>query len=198
MESSSERGNSGAGPATQRSGNQPDPDIPATMAPTYPSPAPSSLFSFSAPNNPLRISENLDRKQTPNGAAKNAKDYYKQLYAITGKRKKHSNVDEGGRAKKRQAMDDGREDGTSPASAGLADITIQSSRFDDRDENEHMQLLKKEANPGDAQADKDLTQLYRSMVSFGHGKCKLVDQKWELDGFGTSLYHHQVIGVSWM
>jgi len=149
--------------------------------------------------------EKSDRDKTPQGAAKNAKDYYRQLYAVSeqhkqlsSKRKKHGNADEGGRAKKRQAVDNVCTDGTSAASAGMADISVQGFTLDDRDSNEHMQRLKRDVDPGNSQADQDLTELYRSMVSFGHGKCKLVDKKWELDGFGTSLYHHQVIGVSWM
>lgn len=206
MESPLERGNRRNNPATQGGGNQPDPNIPATMAATYPSPAPSCLPSFSAPKIAPQVSEAQNPKETPHGAAKNAKEFYKQLYTIadhrkrsSNKRKKHCNIDEGGRDKKRQAVDNICNEGTSAAGAGLTDLGKQESFLRDRDEHEHMQLLKRDTDPNDAQASHDLTQLYGSMISFGYGKCKLVDhQKWELDGFGTTLYHHQVIGVSWM
>lgn len=61
------------------------------------------------------------------------------------------------------------------------------------------QLLRVDVNLDDPQACRDLHQLHDAVASFGQGRCKLdKNNKWQLDNFGTSLYHHQVIGVSWM
>ncbi|KAH6625089.1 SNF2 family N-terminal domain-containing protein [Chaetomium sp. MPI-SDFR-AT-0129] len=54
------------------------------------------------------------------------------------------------------------------------------------------------AHGDDPKAEQDRKELEKAVASFGPGQCKQAEGKWRLDGFGTSLYDHQVIGVSWM
>ncbi|KAK3350100.1 P-loop containing nucleoside triphosphate hydrolase protein [Lasiosphaeria hispida] len=59
--------------------------------------------------------------------------------------------------------------------------------------------LKGSINKGDPQAVQDFHLLEEATKSFGVRKCNAgVDGKWNLKGFCSHLFHHQVIGVRWM
>ena len=109
------------------------------------------------------------------------------------KRKKHKDTKDGSRLKKRQAVDD--LDGGGPAAASAA---LPKKGPGDFRTDEQMQLVMKDTNLDDPQVVQDLEGIYTAMISFGLGKTRLVDGKWKLKGFGTTLFHHQLIGVSWM
>jgi hypothetical protein len=159
----------------------------------------------------------------PGKRAKNARDYWKQIHGHLEqrnqpgkKRKGDSGTEDHGRRKKCRAentlatphvvrsqdmlpaADDADGAGSPLASVELNTVSMQRASLDEMDEEGQMQLLKKDVNLDDPQARQDLCHLYNAVLSFGRGKCKLADGKWDLDGFGTSLFHHQVIGVSWM
>ncbi|AEO69639.1 uncharacterized protein THITE_2024961, partial [Thermothielavioides terrestris NRRL 8126] len=53
-------------------------------------------------------------------------------------------------------------------------------------------------DPADPQVNRDLELFCQAVCSFGKGIRRHESGKWELDGFTTHLYPHQVIGVSWM
>ena len=60
------------------------------------------------------------------------------------------------------------------------------------------QFLGVDVNLDDPQTRGDFHKIYNAVMSFGQSGCKLVGGKWQLGNFSTSLYHHQLIGVSWM
>jgi SNF2 family DNA or RNA helicase len=186
------------------------------MAIQYPSPTPSAAPSLVSPSLLSQAHAGQSGAKTPSSGAKDAKDYWERKYHVLKlqpqpgkKRKNGSHIEDHDRTKRHQATDGTAiphmtpdlikdEDESTVASAGPDSISTQESGLDDIDKNEQMQLLKRDVNLDNPQAVQDLHQLHNSVLSFGDGKCKLVNGKWKLKGFGTSLYHHQVIGVSWM
>lgn len=157
----------------------------------------------------------------PSIAAKNSKDYWKRTHAVLEKHKLSGNKrkipgEDHDQAKRRRKADEVAalemtqspglstaggigDDDSIAASVALDDASTNKDNLDNgTDGDKIMQLLKRDTNFDDPQAYHDLGLLYNAVLSFGDGKCKLVNDKWELDGFATSLYHHQVIGVSWM
>ncbi|KAL2170578.1 hypothetical protein VTG60DRAFT_4591 [Thermothelomyces hinnuleus] len=184
-------------PAESTEANEDNPAKNASEAPAYPSP----------------ISN--DWKITGEGI-KNAKTYWKLVYANqrqrrsrAKKRKDYGGADDQGRTKRRQGVGSSAplqfqsqssdppatadpDDEYEPATAGvehdvLAPVTILARL----DKAEQMQLVKTNVDLNDPLALRDLQELHEAVVSFGHGNCRFVDGKWELHGFGTSLYHHQ-------
>lgn len=188
----------------------------------YPSPAPSAAPPLLSSFIPAQTRTEPHGAKPPSSGAENAKDYWERKYRVSEhqqqpdkKRKDRDHTEDHDRAKRRQAMDGAAtpqtiqgigltklenvdQDESIAASVELDDISTQENDLSDVDKNEDMQLLKRDVNLDDPQAVQDLRQLHNAVLSFGDGKCKLVDGKWKLKGFGTSLYHHQVIGVSWM
>ena len=114
------------------------------------------------------------------------------------KRKKHKGTKDRNRLKKRRAVDDLDGGGPTAASAALIGTSLPEMGLDDFRTDEQMQLVMKDASLDDPQVAQDLESIYTAMLSFGLGKTTFVDGKWKLKGFGTTLFHHQLIGVSWM
>ncbi len=145
---------------------------------SYPSPASSaaaSLLSAGAP------------PQTP-------------ATSLSGrKRKRRQNAKDDDRLKKHRVVDGLDGDGATAASAALpGGHALPKKGPADFRADEQMQLVMKDANLEDPQVVQDLERLYTALISFDFGKPKFVDGKWKLKGFGTTLFHHQLIGVSWM
>jgi SNF2 family DNA or RNA helicase len=185
-----------------------------------PSPTPSAAPSLVSSSLLSRAHTEQYGAKTPNSGAKNAKDYWERKYRVLElqlqpgkKRKNGGHTEDHDRTKRRHATngtaitqmapdlikaESADEDEPTVASAELDSISTQESGLNNIDKNEEMRLLKRNVNLDDPQAVHDFHQLHNSVMSFGDGKCNLVDGKWKLKGFGTSLYHHQVIGVSWM
>lgn len=150
-----------------------------------------------------------------NKKVKNTRDYWKQVYSISD----HHRLDQSGRKRKlpgtaqdnRQAkrqqttnsiavepVDGVGGDGPLVATANHDNIATQKYLFDMHQGGEQMEQLEREVDSGDPKVANDLRQLNEAVLSFGKNKCKGKDGKWALAGFGTHLYHHQVIGVRWM
>ncbi|KAH6841188.1 SNF2 family N-terminal domain-containing protein [Chaetomium sp. MPI-CAGE-AT-0009] len=135
-----------------------------------------------------RVPGEIEGRGTADNGARNAKEYWRQVYTTSKQssgqskvKRKHPSSDENpGKAKRHQwSHDESSRDGSTAPAVELATLGV-------------------DANLDDPQSRRDLHQLQNAVMSFGQGKCKLVDGKWQLDNFGTSLYPHQVIGVSWM
>ncbi|AEO57331.1 hypothetical protein MYCTH_2117854 [Thermothelomyces thermophilus ATCC 42464] len=210
-------------PAKSIEANEDNPAKDASEAPAYPSPILSAIPSLhSPPASPRTTTQPDDWKITGEGI-KNAKKYWKLVYANqrqrrsrAKKRKDYGGANDQGRTKRRQGAGSSAplqfqsqssdppatadpDDEYEPATAGvehdvLAPVTILARL----DKAEQMQPVKANVDLNDPLVLRDLQELHEAVVSFGHGNCRFVDGKWELHGFGTSLYHHQVIGVSWM
>ncbi|KAK4152647.1 P-loop containing nucleoside triphosphate hydrolase protein [Chaetomidium leptoderma] len=198
--------------AVLENGSTPATDLYAGTATPYPSQAPSSIPPALPPTTLPRLTPTgPDAKERSAGATKDAKGYWKLKYAgleqqkqLGRKRRNGGGYEDHDRTKRRQAVGsslpasnvDG--DGPIAASVALGNISVQGSNPEDLGNDEQMQLLGADVDLHDPKARQDLHQLHNAALSFGDGKCKFVNGKWKLEGFGTSLFHHQVIGVSWM
>ena len=156
---------------------------------------------------------------------KNSKEYWKQAYASSKqsgqtvcKRKHDSNAGDDEQAKRHQGehankasgvlaspdshLDDTESSGYAPtvSTVGQANSPTRSDGLDHKKEDTRVQqFLKVDVNLDDPQACRDLHRLHNAVASFGQDRCRLGENnKWRLDNFRTSLYQHQVIGVSWM
>ncbi len=119
--------------------------------------------------------------------------------SLSGKRrKKHKDTKDSDRLKKRRVVDGLDGDGPTAASAAVAGTSLSKKGPADFRMDKQMQLAMKDANLDDPQVVQDLERLYKAMLSFDSGGPTFVDGKWKLKGFGTTLFHHQLIGVSWM
>ncbi|KAK3296331.1 SNF2 family N-terminal domain-containing protein [Chaetomium fimeti] len=194
-----------------------------TQAP-YISPSPSANPSLRASPTPTQAPGEINDCNPAKMCPKNAKEYWKQAHASlkqsdqpNGKRKRHSDVENGGQVKRHQGAhadevsqapqtsalppndNEFSGDGSTAPGVGQGASSTQSGDLGPTEKDRQVQqFLGVDANLDDPQSRRDLYQLYNAVTSFGQDKCKLVDQKWQLDNFRTSLYPHQVIGVSWM
>lgn len=195
----------------------------ASETAAYLSPISSAIPSLhSLPASPQASEQSDDWRITGEGI-KNAKKYWQLVYTNqkhrrpgANKRKDYDSTDDHDRAKRRQCSSSSSPSrsqsrnstrsttfhycgGFKPATVGVEhDIQAPATILARLDRVEQMQLVKANVDPNNLQALRDLQKLHEAVVSLGHGKCKFVNDKWKLHGFGTSLYHHQVIGVSWM
>jgi SNF2 family DNA or RNA helicase len=213
--------NHNLGPTAQQAGEALDTDKYNTMEASYPSPTPSARPVLPTSVAPVQTPLGSDSTKEARQFAKNAQEFWKHFYAeregykqSSNKRKNHGGSGDRGRAKKRQKAEDvsreieqtrsslpeGALDPKTPTSGTgeSDDIVAQNSTLDIGDQDNLMQLLGRDVNIDDPQVRQDLRRLYTAALSFGHGRCKLVDGRWEIDGFSTPLYPHQLIGVSWM
>jgi SNF2 family DNA or RNA helicase len=161
-----------------------------------------------------------------NKGPKNAKEYWKEVYAILmqsdqtdSKRKRNSGTRNDERAKRHRGehanegprvpqaeSPDSPPNDAKPSGYIPTVSTVEQANRPTRSGGPHStekdielrQFLKVDVNLDNPQARGDLDRIYNAAMSFGQGKCKLVGGKWQLDNFGTPLYHHQLIGVSWM
>ncbi|KAK4106971.1 hypothetical protein N658DRAFT_37157 [Parathielavia hyrcaniae] len=188
---------------------------------SYPSPTPSAVPGLSSSSLQRQTPTDLSNVNAPTHPPSNARQFFKQFYAKREQRKhssrKRKHPDGDGnrdRAKRSHTVGDG-----SPETALLSlsslpedaidghkllaeskstDTLAQSRSVTGFNEEERRQLLGPDVNIVDSQVCEDLDREYSAYLSFGNGKCGLVDGKWKLDGFHTALYPHQLVGVSWM
>ncbi|KAH6627566.1 SNF2 family N-terminal domain-containing protein [Chaetomium tenue] len=180
----------------------------------YISPAPSRNPSCShhASPAPTQVPGELNGWFAANEGPKNAKEYWKQAYGALRqpgllKRKRNGDT-ENKQAKRHQGRT-----AEKPESPGPHQVDNESSSPDPttgvghadnaslhltEQHQEMQQFLGVDVNLDDPQTRGDLHKIYNAAMSFGQSGCKLVGGKWQLGNFSTSLYHHQLIGVSWM
>ncbi|GAB1320862.1 DNA repair protein RAD16 [Madurella fahalii] len=88
-------------------------------------------------------------------------------------------------------------DGPIAARAKLGDVSMQNDTSC-KTTIEQLGIMRKDIDPANQKALQELSLLQEATLSFGVSRCKPVSGKWRLSGFGTPLYHHQLIGVRWM
>lgn len=153
---------------------------------------------------------------------KSAKDYWKRQYAAnleqrdsdqSGLKRKDPDSGEDRYRAKRQRASEGLaalqkeqsvlitgivdNDGPIAARAKLGDVAMQRDTHC-KTTNAQFSILRNDIDLSNQKATQELNLLREATLSFGFGKCKPMSGKWKLSGFGTPLYHHQLIGVRWM
>lgn len=180
-----------------------------------PSPAPSAT--------PIDSQCDLEVRKVKR-TVKDIRDYWKQVFDDSGqttptefnrKRKTPASTKDNYRAKRRQAIDglpvsqpkqimlptgdaDEDEDGVDKTKLPAENPKAHKYLFSMLDGDEVTKSLKYDIDRDDQKSAQDLRKLTEAVLSFGQNRCKAKDGKWALDGFGTPLYHHQIVGVWWM